>query len=141
MSKIIDSVGFTGTQRGLARPQLENLQWVLQGLNGRTFHHGDCVGGDAQAHRVARALGYRVVLHAPENPMKRAFCEADEVRAEAPYLVRNKNIVKAADVLVGCPGQMTEQLRSGTWSTIRYARSTSTRLIIILPDGSITGAC
>lgn len=39
------------------------------------------------------------------------------------YMKRNDALVKAADILVAFPETSTEQLRSGTWATIRRART------------------
>ena len=42
---------------------------------------------------------------------------------EAPYLERNLNIIKNSSILIACPiDKNNEELRSGTWSTIRKAR-------------------
>ena len=51
------------------------------------------------------------------------------------YLVRNHDIVDVCDVLVATPGQKEEQIRSGTWATIRYARKIRKQIIIVYPDG------
>jgi hypothetical protein len=98
----------------------------------RAFRHGDCVGADAQAHAMAKADGFRVVIHPPSDDSKRAFCQGDAVLAPPPYLVRNRRIVDASGVLVATP-QGDEELRSGTWSTVRYARKIRRAIKIIAP--------
>ena len=54
-----------------------------------------------------------------------------------PYLDRNKDIVLETQTLVATPAETTEQLRSGTWSTVRYARKLKRPAVLILPDGTI----
>jgi len=42
---------------------------------------------------------------------------------EEPYLKRNLNIIKNSSILIACPiDKNREDLRSGSWSTIRKAR-------------------
>lgn len=133
------AVGFTGTQRGLTPPQRARLAYVLQSLAARgfrTLHHGDCIGADAEAHALAVQVGMGVVIHPPENASKRAFCTGDECHPTKPYLERNHDIVDASSLLVACPGDMVEQLRSGTWATMRYARKHTKRVMVLFPDGT-----
>jgi hypothetical protein len=33
------------------------------GGEGSQFHHGDCIGSDAQAAEIAVGLGYRIIAH------------------------------------------------------------------------------
>lgn len=113
-------VGVTATQEGATDQQLREFRLLLIQLGATELHHGDCVGGDAQAHAIARDLGLKVVIHPPKNPKLRAFCEGDEVRREKDYIPRNHDIVDETDILIGMP-KGPEVLRSGTWSTIRYA--------------------
>lgn len=61
----------------------------------------------------------RVIIHPPIDPKKRAWKNASMIMPEKDYMTRNQDIVNAVEVLIACPGEMTEQLRSGTWSTIR----------------------
>lgn len=58
-------------------------------------------------------------------------------REEGPedLLARNRDIVDETEILIACPGHMHEELRSGTWSTIRYAVKIQRPHIIIWPDG------
>lgn len=131
-------IGFTGTQSGMTEPQRKTLRRILRGQVGG-FHHGDCIGADAEAHDIADAAGLSVHIHPPTNPAKRAFknTQPDRVRPEKPYLDRNKDIVRDTEALVAAPGAPVEQLRSGTWSTVRFARRLKRPIAIVLPDGSI----
>jgi hypothetical protein len=132
------SIGFTGTQDGMTPEQSGNLKKALHALGRYSdFHHGDCMGADAQAHDIAVSMNYKVILHPPSNSNKRAFCLANEVRKPLEYLDRNTEIVKETEVLIACPKEMTEQLRSGTWATVRRARKLSRNVIILFPDGSM----
>lgn len=132
-------VGFTGTQRGCTQRQRDELNdWFgsFTLIDEFELHHGDCIGADAEAHEIARGWGARVAGHPPTDPKKRAFCRFDEEREPKPYLDRNHDIVDETEWMVAAPGEMEEQLRSGTWATIRYARKRGRRLIIVHPDGS-----
>lgn len=131
-------IGFTGTQNGLTPEQQETLLSILkdEAKKGSEFHHGDCIGADSEAHTIARELGLRIIIHPPRNRSKRAYCEGDKTLLAYTYLVRNHHIVDASEVLIACPKHYTEELRFGTWATIRYARLKNKRTIIIYPDGS-----
>lgn len=132
-----DHYGFTGTRKGMTVPQREQLQSIFAELKRIVLHHGDCVGADEQAHRLAKAQGFYVALHPPTNPRSRAFCEADEVYDTLPYVVRNHKIVEMSDQLLAAPRLDTPELRSGTWATIRYAKRLKRPVRIIFPNGSI----
>ena len=115
------NVGFTGT-RSLGKvsdTRRERLKTVLAEWyeEGAMFHHGDCVGADEYAHRLAVELGYQVTLHPPLNSSQRAYCVADHKRSPFDYIARNHEIVKAADVMVALPEDpAVEVLHSGTWA-------------------------
>ena len=55
----------------------------------------------------------------------------------ADPLARNRIIAARCDALLACPAEPDEQLRSGTWSTIRYARKAGKPITIIRPDGGV----
>lgn len=128
-------VGFTGTQVGMSKSQLGLLRHVFLGVDPvDEVHHGDCVGADEELDAYVRTLGgVLIVIHPPSNPSKRAFCfqPGDVQRPERPYLDRNRDIVDACDVLVAAPRTDQEELRSGTWSTVRYARSVGRRVVVL----------
>lgn len=128
-------VGFTGTQQGMTPFQIETFTKLISELKPDQFHHGDCVGADAQAHNLVRGLfpACKIVLHLPDDPRKRAFCLGDQVKRGLPYLVRNRNIVVFSDVLIATPRTREEELRSGTWATIRFAKKIGRKLHVIFP--------
>ena len=140
MFDLIKAVGFTGTQQGMNNHQRRRFRRLILELNPTEFHHGDCIGADEQAQAIVRELvpQCRLVIHPPSDPSKRAFCKADEVLPAKPYLKRNLDIVRRCSIMVATPYEVEEQLRSGTWSTVRYARRAieqepSRTLHLILP--------
>jgi hypothetical protein len=125
-------VGFTGTQKGACPEQLALVEQLLKSLKQAghaEFHHGQCVGADEQAAKIAKALGYRVVAHPglakdPANLMFRSdWSENDEVREAKPFIKRDRDIVDETHVMLAAPLTREEQVRSGTWTTVRYAKS------------------
>ena len=127
-------IGFTGTQIGMSDHQKEQMVLELQKYEVAEFHHGDCIGADADAHNIIRAFfpECKIVIHPPTVSQKRAWCKGDEIKQTYDYLTRNKHIVNDSELLVGSPSSNVEELRSGTWSTIRYAKKTF-RQHIVLP--------
>ena len=135
-------VGFTGTREGMTDEQRQSVDDLLHDLRVDQFHHGDCVGADVLAAMSAKRHGAFVTSHPCNSREWRAFSSADEVRKVKPPLARNKDIVQETDILIVAPKQMQEVIRSGTWSTYRYAkvlRAAGKRQIIylVLPDGTI----
>lgn len=143
--------GFTGSQRGMTGAQLTAVAAKLAELRPDEAHHGDCVGADSYFHALAVEIGVpRIVIHPPVTPSKRAYCgdvayarAGDKARVIAidilpakPYLARNHDIVDACDFLIACPAQDYEVLRSGTWATIRYAKTRNLLTYVFAPDGS-----
>lgn len=131
-------VGFTGTHVGMTHAQMYAFRDLLATLHsdGAEFHHGDCIGSDETAAGYARKGGFYVVMHPPVDPSRRAFTAADETRRAMPYLARNREIVDETDQLVATPKGL-EYTRSGTWSTVRYARKAGKQVTIVWPDGRV----
>ena len=120
----------------MTEAQCNAVRQILEASPRGEFHHGDCIGADAEAHDIARALGYRIVMHPPINQSQRAFKSGDEERELLPYLDRNRRIVTETDALIAAPGENIERLRSGTWSTVRYARRVGRSIYVVFPDGT-----
>lgn len=124
----------------MTEEQKKMSKHFLLTLEASVFNHGDCDGADHDAHNIAVECGNISIKKRPCNlDFQRAFTTEGECVAEpeAP-LDRNKKIVDDGDVLVAAPGEMEEELRSGTWATIRYAKKIGKPTIIIWPNGHIT---
>ena len=146
-------IGFTGTQVGMTDKQKQHVYSSLsRHINGNTlipikdrgvplitpeFHFGDCIGADEESAEMAEKLNYILVSHPPTNDLKRAFCNYDIQLAPKPYLQRNHDIVDEVNIMIATPKEDKEQLRSGTWATIRYTKKMNKGLTIIMPDGQI----
>jgi len=129
--------GFTGNRTGLSVAQ---QAWLADLLSFRhTLHHGACVGADEAAHHLAMAYGAKVVVHPPldrKHMMVLIAHRPIQVLPPREYLKRNQDIVTATDLLLACPiGE--ERLRSGTWSTVRYAVNVGRPVLICHPNGRL----
>ena len=137
-------VGFTGTRHGLTPAQGGALARLVRDAAVTEFHHGCCRGADAEAVRHVRRYhpAADIVGHQPEttalvaNP---AVWASNRLVDPLPYLERNRGIVDGCEVLVACP-EGPEVLRSGTWSTVRYARRAGVPVVVVWPDGTVLGA-
>lgn len=132
-------VSFTGTQAGMTNQQRAKVRELLVGLDPMWVHAGDCLGADAQfIEIVEEALpSAQTCGHPPDDGSKRAFCRYDFTQPEAPYLERNWDIAVHGRVLIATPKEPQEVLRSGTWSTVRYARKLGKEIFIVRPDGTL----
>lgn len=133
-------VGFTGTQIGMTPNQKERLKDILtqfkhEIVEGEAleFHFGDCVGSDEEAAGIAKDLGYALHCHPPLLKAKRAFVKSDVTYPADEYLTRNHHIVHASFSMIATPKEEEEQLRSGTWATVRYARKCFKPLYLVKP--------
>ena len=70
-------VGFTGTQLGMSQHQKEQFVLGLQEMGMTEFHHGDCIGADAEAHDIVREFfpDVKIVGHLPKYKNKQACCK------------------------------------------------------------------
>jgi len=140
--RINEDVGFTGTRDGMTPRQANKFREIIKEMNIRSFHHGDCIGSDLEAHKIIRKLKPKaqIYVHPPIKKRYRAFCKGDFTAPEKDYLARDFNIVNGTETLLATPKQKSEVLRSGTWTTIRYAKKMMRKITIIYPDGtSING--
>ena len=133
-------IGFTGTRHGMTTQQSLALVAVLEAYQPHAFHHGDCVGADAQAHALVRLYfpAIRIITHPPTQTALRAYAAADEQRVPFAYLIRNKQIVTESAMLVAAPEDRHERQRSGTWATVRHARQLGKPVMLLWTDGEVT---
>jgi len=130
-------VGFTGTRKGLTEPQRDALFTIILDEDPSLVFHGDCIGADKEFNDICKALGVRRLCLPCNLSGQRAYSDAELYQPPKAPLARNHDIVRLSHVMIACPGESSEVLRSGTWATIRYARTAGKRLIIILPDGKL----
>lgn len=143
-------IGFTGTSRGMNAQQKEQFrdflsgivrQEIQQGSSFVEFHHGDCIGADDEAATIAHDVGCSIVAHPgypkgkPEDTTFRAFNPHNETILPAKeFLVRDHDIVDVAEFMIAAPHTDKELVRSGTWTTVRYARKVGRPIGFVYPN-------
>lgn len=138
------NTGFTGTVHPLTEDQLRGLRKALRSVLGKgdTFRHGDCVGADEAAERIAHQIGARVVVHPGENERWQASFHRGRIEGHVylpskPNLERNRDIVNGSEVMVAVPHiKLHRQCRHGECATVRYALSQGKDVTVVHPDGS-----
>ncbi len=129
-------LGVTATRQTITKKQEQLFEEKVIELNITSFRHGDCLGGDKQAHEIVRRLGnIYIIVHPPLNSFKRAYCKGDVILKPKKYLERNKDIINLSDYMIAMPNSTKQKVRSGTWYTVRYARKVRKALLIIFPNG------
>ena len=143
MQKIVEEfhIGFTGSRYlNLVHACLiraEKLSELLRKAKLKYpnlfLHHGDCIGGDRYADLIAKRHHIKTIIHPPALKKHRAWCTgAYFIHPMKRYLDRNKDIVNCSNILIAMPKDIeNEELRSGTWSTIRYARKKGIQVVLI----------
>lgn len=134
----MSKVGFTGTQKGMTLPQAEAVRNLLGELGATRTFHGGCIGADTQFHNLSLQFGIKPIIF-PSNIRNTQgdWVGAKEVYSPLPPLQRNRIIVDHSDILLATPKANKEEIRSGTWATIRYARGIRKPVIIIYPEGNM----
>ena len=147
-------VAFTGTRQGLTPAQTRTLDLLVGEFAtlGRTLYpqlahsvvglHGMCQGGDATFDRICKqhrvwTEGYPGKGWRGDSPWRDQNVKPDLVHLPELYLDRDHIMVDRCQWLIAGPDQ-EEYPRSGTWTTVRYARKQDRYRGIIMPDGTTT---
>lgn len=134
----------SGTRAGMTAAQKDAFVDLLHKHAAAKLLHGDCIGADAECHRLARGAGGRelaVHIYPPKDERQRAWCQVGDagelvVHEADTFLKRDFKMVKAADLVLAFPSGRKEQRRgSGTWAVIREARRKRVPLVVVFPDG------
>jgi hypothetical protein len=138
----MNHLGVTGRRSAITAKQYTSLTALMRLWTKLTsdpvLHHGDCVGADEISYVIGKIHGYKIICHPPLSSLFRAFTpDNHETREPKYYLERNDDIARECDVLIAIPDTFFERQRSGTWSTVRYARKNKKLVVIIWPDGSV----
>lgn len=138
-------LGFTGTRNPLSQAQMRWLYTFLDDVveEGQVteVHHGACVGADLEMHLGCLERGIPLVVH---PPVKTNFLAVQcitptpgvTILPAKPYLNRDRDIVAAADGVLGMPAK-SETDGGGTWYTLNYAMRVLTPVSIVHPDGRV----
>lgn len=124
-------LGVTGSRYDRHINVCEKLYAVLEDNDISELHHGDCSGWDHQSFSLADALCIKTIAHPPTDDRWRAFTNSTVILPPKPFLDRNKDIVNAVDFLIAAP-YGPERQRSGTWSTVRYAKKQGVKGVVWL---------
>lgn len=137
-------IGFTGTRAGLPDSQHKRLMDVLSKLTLTSFVHGGAGGADTLAHYAVRKFYPTIPIFVlPANrdcgPIVTMpiYPDRNIILQPRDPLDRNRIIVKVVAGLIATPHLMTEEVRSGTWYTIRRAREKGVPVLIIWPNGTV----
>lgn len=144
-------VSFTGSQEGMTEFQRTKLAETLVQLKCTELINGCSIGSDFISTQVGIEVGIKffhlfpstltpkVQYPFPNRAVYSTWCEWDNgihymiERPDKP-LERNKKIVEASNLLIATPKEFKHTLRSGTWSTIRYAwKFKDKKEVIIIP--------
>ena len=131
-------VGFTGTRDGMTEAQRKSVRALVKWLQPAEAHHGECKGADFEFYEICRKEDVcMIVAHPPLNEKHRVLTESNIHRDPRPYLARNHKLVNDSECLIAAPSTEDEQLRSGTWATVRYARARGRKIYLVNPDGCV----
>jgi hypothetical protein len=131
-------IGFTGSREGMTMEQKKTMESILSKLSIQEARHGDCVGADAQFHEYCISHDIPVIIHPPQNVVRRAYCSNyKSILPPKDYIPRDKDIVKFSDVIIATPKTKKKIPKSGTWFTFQYAKRMKKKYFLINPDGLV----
>lgn len=135
----VEDIALTGSRQGMTDAQKHCVYHLIHEIRPERARHGDCIGSDEQFHQLVREHSpmVQIIGYPPTDPKNRAWCEFDITMPEEDYHVRDQRMVHDSQMLLATP-HGPEYPRSGTWTTIRFARGLLRPIKIIWPDGSIT---
>jgi len=134
--------GFSGTRAGMSHTQYEIIRVCLSIGKPAIVRHGGAHGSDTEFHALWREecpLRFADIWPADQARVK-LFDGQDHVAMNSvrPPLTRNEEIVKRSTFLIAAPHSQKEELRSGTWTTVRMARRIHVPVLIVWPNGVMT---
>lgn len=139
------TIGFTGTSNGMTNAQMTSVKRLVDTYvhwGATVARHGVCIGADEEFHQICRQVGHLYIIGHPGITSKgliykRSKVECDEMLEAKFFLDRNDDIVVQSTILIATPKEVIEQMRSGTWSTVRRARDHQVPYAIVFPNGEI----
>lgn len=135
-------IGFTGPRSGINSTQIEIFADLFRHLDGHAMVHGGAQGADEQADTVAAGLidPWNIEIF-PGNEDRQRYWQCKMPRRQVHQWIapldRNRLVANACHVLIAAPRTASEEARSGTWTTVRYARRMRIRHVLVWPDGDV----
>lgn len=128
-------LGITGTRKGMTGKQRSKFTQLMRGMVVEKFSNGQCVGVDAQAVIIVKSLhpDCHVISRPGSNKSMTSDVYYTEQYDPIDNLERNRQIVDECDLLIVVPETKEEVIRSGTWSTFRYAKKIGRPTLVIWP--------
>lgn len=134
--------GFTGTRKGMTHKQGQLVRIAVRHGKPAIVRHGGAHGADMEFHAMWREeLPQRFADVWPaEQARVKLFDHQDNVHVNPVMdpLARDDEIAKRSKFLIACPHTQKEELRSGTWTTIRRGRKVDIPILIVWPNGVMT---
>jgi predicted Rossmann fold nucleotide-binding protein DprA/Smf involved in DNA uptake len=144
-------IGFTGTRIGMTGPQYLEVTKQLMELQPDTLINGGAVGADEQvicwvvANRYALKIASGMIVEIyPASVSRERYWNRylhqrliETIWRVQEPLTRNRIIAERCTKLIAAPSSYQEQIRSGTWATIRYAKKAEKPVTVIFPDGAV----
>jgi len=139
-------IGFTGTRQGMSPEQRRAVEALLIRFDPDAVVHGDCVGADAEFDAICELFDISRRIRPCNLEDMRAHSErrgAQPVAVAQAPMVRNRNIVREADLLIACPlgpdpvVSGTSLRGQGTWATVGFARSVHRDVYVVERNGTV----
>lgn len=134
-------VAFTGSRKGPTQGQRNSIRRFIESFaredRDSIIIHGGAVGVDSAVHGIAMKAGLWVEIYPGPHTSVDILETPAIIHKRAPYLERNHTMVDRCNWVIAVPYEAEEQVRSGTWATVRYARKQDVPVYMIWPDGSI----
>ena len=140
VSNFPEHLAVTATRDGLTDEQAYIAMQLLD--HALRLSHGAARGGDSQLHYLAHDRGVPCSIwpadNVPSNLSGLDIWDTDVIHPAGKALDRNHDIILDGHALAAFPRLMQEELRSGTWAAVRFARKTDRPILIVWPDGTLT---
>lgn len=132
MSKIV--LGFTGTRKVdlISDFRVKDLQEYLKENKDNISYvvHGGAKGADTLFHEICTDFVMEVHCRPAYKETDLHGCSVEHPPKKP--LERNKDILDECDILIALPvDKNVEELRSGTWFTIRWAQRLNKQIVFI----------
>lgn len=131
-------ITFAGSRIGISHAQLDTIKNLLDQLKVSSDDialHGCCTGADTDIHHICQKKDMTIVGYPAFADQYQLAEECDKRMPQMSPLKRNHAMVNRCTLVIAAPGTQKEQLRSGTWATIRYCKKLKKPLHVVYPDG------